>query len=131
MATVIDGKAVSAQIRQELKEKVAAYPYEIGLAVVLVGTDGGSQVYVRNKIKACEELGIKSYAYYLPEETTEEELTKLVCDLNADKKVNGILIQLPLPKHINETKIMSLVDPIKDVDCFHAQNVGRDKDFGD
>lgn len=125
MATIIDGKAVAQAMRAEMKQQVSDLPYEVGLAVVLVGHDGGSQVYVRNKIKACEELGIKSYAYYFEENVTTEELTDLIGVLNADPKVNGILVQLPLPKTIDESKILAMIDPIKDVDGFHATNVGQ------
>ena len=122
MAKIIDGKAISAEIKEELKEKVAEYKkqgVEITLAVVKVGNDPASAVYVRNKEKACEYVGITSRTLALPEETTEEELLKVVNDLNEDKAVNGILVQLPLPKHIDESKVLLAIDSNKDVDGFH------------
>lgn len=128
MAKIIDGKAISAQIKEELKEKVAEYKkqgVEITLAVVKVGNDPASAVYVRNKEKACEYVGITSRTLALPEETTEEELLKVVNDLNEDKAVNGILVQLPLPKHIDESKVLLAIDSNKDVDGFHPVNVGK------
>lgn len=128
MAKIIDGKAISAEIKEELKEKVAEYKkqgVEITLAVVKVGNDPASAVYVRNKEKACEYVGITSRTLALPEETTEEELLKVVNDLNEDKEVNGILVQLPLPKHIDESKVLLAIDSNKDVDGFHPVNVGK------
>lgn len=128
MAKIIDGKAISAEIKEELKEKVAEYKkqgVEITLAVVKVGNDPASAVYVRNKEKACEYVGITSRTLALPEETTEEELLKIVNDLNEDKAVNGILVQLPLPKHIDESKVLLAIDSNKDVDGFHPVNVGK------
>ncbi len=128
MAKIIDGKAISTAIKDELKEKVAAYKaqdIEITLAVVKVGNDPASAVYVRNKEKACEYVGIKSRTLALPEETTEEELLNIVEELNQDKTVNGILVQLPLPKHIDESKILLAIDSRKDVDGFHPVNVGK------
>lgn len=128
MAKIIDGKAISAAIKDELKEQVAAYKeqgVEITLAVVKVGNDPASAVYVRNKEKACEYVGITSKTLALPEETTEEELLKVVDDLNHDSAVNGILVQLPLPKHIDESKILLAIDSKKDVDGFHPVNVGK------
>ena len=127
MALRIDGKAVSTQIKDELKEKVALMKeqgIEITLAVIQVGNDPASSVYVGNKKKACEYIGIRSLAYELPEETTEEELLHLINELNERADVNGILVQLPLPKHIAEEKVLATIDPIKDVDGFHVQNVG-------
>lgn len=127
MAQLIDGKMISTQIKSELKEKVAKMGEEgikISLAVIQVGSDPASSVYVRNKKKACEEIGICSLAYELPEETTEEELLALVKELNERKDVNGILVQLPLPKHIEEEKVLNAINPLKDVDGFHPQNVG-------
>lgn len=127
MAKLIDGKAISAQIKDECKEKVArlrAEGVEVTLAVIQVGADPASTVYVGNKKKACEYIGIRSLAYELPEETTEEELLDLITELNERKDVNGILVQLPLPKHINEEKVLDRIDPKKDVDGFHPQNVG-------
>ncbi|CDB13423.1 bifunctional protein FolD [Eubacterium sp. CAG:192] len=128
MAKIIDGKAISAEIKEELKEKVAEYKkqgVEITLAVVKVGNDPASAVYVRNKEKACEYVGITSRTLALPEETTEKELLKVVNDLNEDKAVNGILVQLPLPKHIDESKVLLAIDSNKDVDGFHPVNVGK------
>ena len=128
MAKIIDGKAISAEIKEELKEKVAEYKkqgVEITLAVVKVGNAPASAVYVRNKEKACEYVGITSRTLALPEETTEEELLKVVNDLNEDKAVNGILVQLPLPKHIDESKVLLAIDSNKDVDGFHPVNVGK------
>lgn len=127
MYQIIDGKKISQEIKDELKEKVAAMAKEgkkAALAVIQVGNDPASSVYVRNKKKACEYIGIESLSYELPEETTEEELVALIGKLNADTKVNGILVQLPLPKHINEEKIIQTISPDKDVDGFHMQNVG-------
>ena len=128
MATIIDGKAISAQIKDELKVKVAKLKEEgkeITLAVILVGNDPASTVYVGNKKKACEYIGINSLSYELEESTTEEELLKIIEDLNNDNKVNGILVQLPLPKHINEEKVLNTISADKDVDGFHPQSVGR------
>lgn len=128
MAKIIDGKAISTEIKNELKEKVAVYKaqgVEITLAVVKVGNDPASAVYVRNKEKACEYVGITSRTLALPENTTEEELLKVVEELNTDSTVNGILVQLPLPKHIDESKILLAIDSKKDVDGFHPVNVGK------
>lgn len=127
MAQIIDGKAISTQIKDELKEKVAELKtqgIEVSLAVIQVGADPASSVYVRNKKKACEYIGIRSLAYELPEETTEKELLDIIDELNGRKDVNGILVQLPLPSHISEEKILNRIDPTKDVDGFHPQNVG-------
>lgn len=128
MAKIIDGKQISLDIKNELKEKVAKYKeqgIEITLAVVKVGNDPASAVYVRNKEKACEYVGINSKTLALPEETTEEELLNVVKELNEDKNVNGILVQLPLPKHIDESKVLLTIDSAKDVDGFHPVNVGK------
>ena len=128
MAKIIDGKAISLQIKDELKEQVKKYKeegVEITLAVVKVGNDPASAVYVRNKENACEYIGINSKKIEMPEETTEDELLKLIDDLNKDSAINGILVQLPLPKHIDENKILLAIDPIKDVDGFHPVNVGK------
>lgn len=128
MAKIIDGKQISLDIKNELKEKVAKYKeqgIEITLAVVKVGNDPASAVYVRNKEKACEYVGINSKTLALPEETTEEELLNVVKKLNEDKNVNGILVQLPLPKHIDESKVLITIDSTKDVDGFHPVNVGK------
>lgn len=127
MAQIIDGKAISAQIKEELKAKVAEMKTqgtEVTLAVIQVGNDPASSVYVGNKKKACEYIGIRSLAYELPEETTEAELLELIEELNNRKDVNGILVQLPLPKHIEEEKILNTISPLKDVDGFHPQSVG-------
>lgn len=127
MTQLIDGKVISAQIKDELKEKVAAMKeqgVEVTLAVIQVGNDPASSVYVGNKKKACAYVGIRSLAYEIPEETTEEELLDLIDELNGRADVNGILVQLPLPKHINEEKVLNRINPLKDVDGFHPQNVG-------
>ena len=127
MYKLIDGKVISKQIKDELKEKVAglkAEGVEICLAVIQVGNDPASSVYVGNKKKACEYIGIGSLSYELPEETTEEELLALIEKLNSDDKVNGILVQLPLPKHIDEDKVIKTISPKKDVDGFHPMSVG-------
>ncbi|MGN0390713.1 MAG: bifunctional methylenetetrahydrofolate dehydrogenase/methenyltetrahydrofolate cyclohydrolase FolD [Wujia sp.] len=127
MAKLINGKEISQQIKDELKEKVAklkAEGTEICLAVIQVGNDPASTVYVGNKKKACAYIGIESRAFELPEETTEEELLSIIADLNADDTVHGILVQLPVPKHINEEKIINAISPKKDVDGFHPESVG-------
>ncbi|MGN0657261.1 MAG: bifunctional methylenetetrahydrofolate dehydrogenase/methenyltetrahydrofolate cyclohydrolase FolD [Ruminiclostridium sp.] len=125
MAIVIDGKAVSAQVKEQVRAEIEREGLKVGLAVVIVGNNQASRVYVNNKKKACEVCGIKSYEYALPEETTEEQLLELVDTLNADRNINGILVQLPLPKQINEEKIIERIAPEKDVDAFHAVNVGK------
>lgn len=128
MPQIIDGKRISQEIKDELKEKVAALKkegIEGALAVIQVGNDPASSVYVNNKKKACEYIGIGSLSYELPEETTEEELLALIEQLNKDDKVNGILVQLPVPKHIDEDKIIKTISPKKDVDGFHPENVGN------
>ena len=127
MAQVIDGKAISTQIKEELKEKVAklkAEGTEISLAVIQVGNDPASSVYVNNKKKACEFIGIRSLAYELEETVSEKELVELIQQLNEKEDVHGILVQLPLPKHIDEDKIIKTISPAKDVDGFHPQSVG-------
>lgn len=124
---IIDGKAISKQIKEECRIKAEQYKeqgIEITLAVVQVGSDPASNVYVRNKKRACEECGIKSLSYELPEETSEEELLALIAELNADQAVNGILVQLPLPEHIDENKVIQAIDAKKDVDGFHPVNAG-------
>ena len=128
MPQLIDGKKISQQIKDELKEETAKLKEagrHVCLAVVQVGDDPASTVYVRNKKKACAYIGIDSRSYELPEETTEDELTALVEQLNADCEVNGILVQLPLPPHINEDRIIRTISPDKDVDGFHPVSVGR------
>ena len=127
MYKLIDGKKISQEIKDELKEKVAKMAQEgkkVALAVIQVGNDPASSVYVRNKKRACEDIGIESLSSELPQETTEAELVALVEKLNKDDAVNGILVQLPLPKQINEDKIIQTISPAKDVDGFHMQNVG-------
>lgn len=127
MANLIDGKKISKEIKDELKAKVEQYKKEgkeCSLAVIQVGNDPASSVYVGNKKKACEYIGIGSVSYELPEETTEQELLDLIAKLNNDRKINGILCQLPLPKHIDEDKIINAISPEKDVDGFHPQSVG-------
>lgn len=127
MAVIIDGKKISAQIKDELKEKVAQLKekgIEVTLAVIQVGNDPASTVYVGNKKKACAYVGIRSLAYELPEETMQEELLDLVRELNDRKDVNGILVQLPLPAHIDEDTVIRTIAPEKDVDGFHPQSVG-------
>lgn len=129
MAERIDGKALAESIRAQLKREAERFRSEknceIGLAVVLVGENPASQVYVRNKIKACEEVGIRSFAYYLNGNASEAELLELVDALNADPKVHGILVQLPLPKQIDETRVLDRIDFRKDVDGFHSVNAGN------
>ncbi len=124
-ANIIDGKAISAAVKEQVRDEIARDKLTVGLAVVIVGDDPASRVYVNNKKKACEFCGIKSYEYALPAETTQEELLELVDTLNADKNVNGILVQLPLPKHLDEKAVIERISPDKDVDAFHESNVGR------
>lgn len=127
MAQIIDGKKISQELKDELKGKVAAYKAqgtEITLAVIQVGNDKASSVYVGNKKKACEYIGINSLAYELEESTTQEELLNLINELNGRNDVNGILVQLPLPKHIDEDKVIETIDAKKDVDGFHPMSVG-------
>ncbi len=127
MYKIIDGKKISSEIKDELKVRVAELKAEgksIALAVIQVGNDPASSVYVGNKKKACAYIGIESLSYELQEQTTEEELLKLIDKLNRDDKVNGILVQLPLPEHIDENKVIQAISPKKDVDGFHMQNVG-------
>ena len=127
MYQIIDGKAISTSLKEELKEKVTALKeqgIEPCLAVILVGEDPASTVYVNNKKKACEFIGIKSLSYELPETTTQDELLALIEKLNADDSVNGILVQLPLSKHIDEDAVIGAISPLKDVDGFHPQSVG-------
>lgn len=129
MPQIIDGKAISAAIREEIAKKVKtlkeARGITPGLAVIIVGDDPASRVYVRNKHRACEQVGFASFGYELPTETTEEELLALVDKLNRDERVHGILVQLPLPRHLDEEKILLAIDPKKDVDAFHPYNVGK------
>lgn len=128
-AKIIDGKAIATRIRSEVKHSVSRRLAEglraPGLAVVLVGENPASQVYVRNKRRACDEVGIVSSAYHLPEQTTEAELLHLIDRLNQDPIIDGILVQLPLPRHMNEAAIVERIRPDKDVDGFHPYNIGR------
>ena len=129
MANIINGKEISATIRAEIKEAterlVAESGVRPGLAVIIVGEDPASQVYVRNKKRACDEVGFYSESYELPESTTQDELNALVDRLNKDEKIHGILCQLPLPKHLDENEVIMRIDPKKDVDAFHPENVGK------
>ena len=122
---LIDGKALAQKIRGEIKEKIAMLEKEIGLAVILVGEDPASQIYVRNKIRACEEVGITSYSYILSKDATQEELEGLIDRLATDDKVHGILLQLPLPKKFNSESALKKIPFKKDVDGFSAENLGR------
>ena len=126
---IIDGKAISAQIRAELREKAENLKQERGivpgLTVIIVGEDPASQIYVRNKARACEELGFNSEVIRLPADTKQNELEELIDKLNADKNVHGILVQLPLPKGLDEKPLLLRIAPEKDVDAFHPYNVGR------
>ena len=126
---IIDGKKVSAQVKEEVKRQTLelkeTHKITPGLAVVIVGDDPASRVYVNNKKKACEFVGFKSEEYALPAETTQEELLNLVETLNNKKDINGILVQLPLPKHLDDKAVIEAISPLKDVDAFHAVNVGK------
>lgn len=129
MFKLIDGKAHSAALRAQIRERACAFKEangkDVGLAVVLVGSDPASQVYVRNKIKGCEEAGIKSFAYYLPGDAAQEEVEELVCSLTENGEIHGILVQLPLPKHLDADKILKLIPNEKDVDGFCEENIGN------
>ncbi|WP_457567860.1 bifunctional methylenetetrahydrofolate dehydrogenase/methenyltetrahydrofolate cyclohydrolase FolD [Desulfurobacterium sp.] len=129
MATIIDGRALAATIKKELKVEVAALREKVGrvptLAVVLVGDDPASQIYVRNKEKTCEEVGIASIGIRKPASTSQEELEEIVKNLNEQEDVDGILVQLPLPRHLNAQRIINLINPSKDVDGFHPVNMGK------
>lgn len=129
MSKIIDGKRISGEIRAEIAEKTrelkSARGYAPGLAVIIVGENPASRVYVRNKKRACEEVGFYSESYELPESTSQEELEALIDRLNDDKKIHGILVQLPLPKHLDETRVLLKIKPQKDVDAFHPYNVGQ------
>ena len=124
-ATIIDGAAAAKRLRLAVAEEAKTLASPPGLAVVLVGEDPASQVYVRNKGKACDEAGFYARSHNLPATTTQEELLRLIAELNADPKIHGILVQLPLPKHIDSETILAAIDPAKDVDGFHPVNVGR------
>lgn len=126
-AQILDGKALAAEIRSEVKTQVAALAEKgvsTALAVILVGDDSASQVYVRNKIKACADTGIRSLEFRMPAETTQQQLLAKIAELNAEESVDGILVQLPLPKQINADAVISAIDPAKDVDGFHMANAG-------
>ena len=128
MAQIIDGKQISAQVKAQVAQEAAKLKEQgvsICLAVVIVGDDPASRVYVNNKKKACDLVGFQSREYALPASTTQQELVDLVQQLNADPEVNGILVQLPLPKQIDEHAVIRTIDPKKDVDAFHAENVGK------
>lgn len=128
MAKIIDGNAIAAEIRAEIADEIAALKRRKitpGLATVLVGEDPASEVYVRMKRRNCEELGIASFDHNLPKSCSEKRLLKLIADLNADPKVHGILVQLPLPEQISEAKVLNAINPAKDADGFHPVNVGR------
>ncbi len=128
MANIIDGKKISSEVKQGVKEEVLKLNengIKVCLAVVIVGDNAASRVYVNSKKKACEDLGIESREYALPQETAEQELLDIIHSLNQDKAVNGILVQLPLPRQIDEKKIIEEISPIKDVDAFHANSVGK------
>ena len=128
MTTIINGKQVSDNIRLKIKEKISElklHGQQVGLAVIIVGDNPASKVYVNNKKKSCAELGIKSLEYALPEETTEEELLKIIDELNKNEDVDGILCQLPLPRHITEKNVINSILPEKDVDAFHPEHVGH------
>jgi methylenetetrahydrofolate dehydrogenase (NADP+)/methenyltetrahydrofolate cyclohydrolase len=129
MAVILNGKELSEKIRGELKNEVAALKERFGraptLAVVLVGNDPASEIYVRNKIKACKKVGINSLDLRLPEETTQEQLNKKVKELNDSPNVDGIIVQLPLPKHLSCREVINLISPEKDVDGFHPVNAGK------
>ena len=125
MAHILDGKALAKKIKEQVAADAAALPRRPGLAVILVGENPASQVYVRGKEKDCEECGILNLGRKLPAETSEEELLALIAQMNANPSVDGILVQLPLPKHIDEGKVLRAISPAKDVDCFHPENVGE------
>jgi len=123
-AVLIDGKKSAQTIRQQLKEKIAQLAHSPALAVIMVGNNPASEVYVRNKEKACAEVGITATTHHLPDSISQQELITLIKDLNSNKDINGILVQLPLPKHLDENTILSTIEPAKDVDGFHPMNIG-------
>ena len=129
MAELIDGKLVTSEVRKRISDEISKFKEESGvtpgLAVILVGNDPASAVYVRNKHKGCLEVGINSFEITMPEQTTEEELLEKIEMLNKDERVHGILVQLPLPKHISEDRVLNAISPKKDVDAFHPENVGK------
>jgi methylenetetrahydrofolate dehydrogenase (NADP+)/methenyltetrahydrofolate cyclohydrolase len=122
---LIDGKATAAKIREEIKKEIAGLENKPGLAVVLIGNDPASEIYVRNKHNACQEVGFESLQHKLPEDTTEEDLLDLIEKLNKDDRIDGILVQFPVPKHINSRKVIYAIDPAKDVDGFSPINQGK------
>lgn len=123
-AQIIDGKQIAADIREKLKQKIASLPVAPQLAIVLVGNDEPSLIYVRNKQKAAAQIGLQSQLYHMDEDTSEEELLNVIAKLNADKQINGIIVQLPLPKQLNTNRIINAISPLKDVDGFHPYNTG-------
>ncbi len=123
-ARIIDGKKIAAGIREKLKQKIASLPSAPQLAIVLVGNDEPSLIYVRNKQKAAAQIGLLSQLHHLDENISEEELLKIIAQLNADSEINGIIVQLPLPKHLNTNRIINAISPLKDVDGFHPYNTG-------
>jgi methylenetetrahydrofolate dehydrogenase (NADP+)/methenyltetrahydrofolate cyclohydrolase len=128
MYKLIDGKLVSASVKETAAHQVAELAdngISVGLAVILVGENPASKIYVSNKKKACEQLGIRSFEYLLPENATQDELLELIHTLNSEKNINGILCQLPLPRHMDEKAVIAAINPEKDVDAFHAVNVGK------
>lgn len=125
MAEIISGKELSLIMREKIRERVEKLSEKVGLAVIIVGDDGASQIYVRNKHRACAEVGIESFQYALDKNTTQDELLELINKLNRDERVDGILCQLPLPSHIDEKTVINAISPEKDVDAFHPVNTGR------
>ena len=124
-AKILDGKALAAKMKEEIRTEAAKLPRQPGLAVILVGDNGASQVYVRNKVKDCSDCGIACFDYHLPADTTLEQLLSLVEELNGRDEVDGILCQLPLPAHLPQTPVLEAIDPDKDVDAFHPENMGK------
>ena len=124
-AKILDGKALAAKMKEEIRTEAAKLPRQPGLAVILVGDNGASQVYVRNKVKDCSDCGIACFDYHLPADTTLEQLLALVEELNGRDEVDGILCQLPLPGHLPQTPVLEAIDPDKDVDAFHPENMGK------
>jgi methylenetetrahydrofolate dehydrogenase (NADP+)/methenyltetrahydrofolate cyclohydrolase len=129
MTLILEGRSLSRRIREDIRDEVSRYVSQglrrPGLAVILVGNDPASGIYVRNKIKACREVGIDSFLYHLEEDVTTEELLDIIADLNSREEVDGILVQLPLPEHIDQNEVITFINPDKDVDGFHPQNMGK------
>ena len=125
MCQILSGKEVAEHVKQQVKEEIERRGLKVALAVIVVGDNPASKIYVHNKSRACEYCGIKSIEYTLPEQATESELLSLIAELNTNVEINGILVQLPLPKHINTDKVIEHIDPSKDVDCFTAINTGK------